>query len=467
MVLLALALTAALFFIAPSAAIVEADTQAYLDFAPVRSAGYPAFLYMVGASAAPLVQMFAFGLASLALSLAVARLTGQRWLAAVCLVALFANPETNKFHWTLLSESLFISLNVAMLAASMMFIVGRRLHWAVVAGVFAGLAVATRPSALPLILAVVVTLLLLKPFKLKPALAAFAAAALVIAAERAASVTIHGPSLTSLSGRHLFAKAALIEAPVSRRNGFGPVENRLADAIERDYQPVRDLLREASGTAAAAPLLSYYEVCLQWSCRARLGLNDAPKTEGALKAVALDRIQKNPAGYLALTWQEYRSLWAFGSRNHPAYSASFDRFVASKGALPFSDLIRNSLAPVEPRSLVRLARPLFIALGWLLVLAMIVSAWYSRRSSIASAALLASLSAQGCIVFTALTAVGYSRYLMALWPNIAIALILSGWFVIRLVASESKPRVSSSALIGATPLTFRSGSLEPAKGFLQ
>ena len=84
-------------------------------------------------------------------------------------------------------------------------------------------------------------------------------------------------------GRHMFAKAALIEAPRLRQATAGkPAEiqcGRARPTAENDYAPIRAFLASAPSDLRAV-LSIYYETCLQGGCvdRSRAlmpGLNES------------------------------------------------------------------------------------------------------------------------------------------------------------------------------------------------
>jgi hypothetical protein len=134
-----------------------------VDFAPFRTGAYPAFLNLVGVGSAVLVQCLLFGIAAACLAVALGRLVGS-WWAGAALLALFVNPELNQLHWSLLTESLFVTLVIAAAAAWLSYLPDRRPVGMIMLSAFLlGIAAAVRPSAMPLVALPIAALLLSPP----------------------------------------------------------------------------------------------------------------------------------------------------------------------------------------------------------------------------------------------------------------------------------------------------------------
>lgn len=420
LILLGAFLAGVLLWLMPATPLVTADSPGYVDFLPFRTAGYPLFLDLNGRGAV-VSQVLLFAGAATILALAVADFT-RRWVGGLLLLALFANPEVNAFHYSILTESLFLSIDCLLLAAAVAYARGNRRLW--IAGALCGLAVAVRPAAAMLFCIPFVLGVVRRDWKgIGAALFVFLA---IAGAERLYAYQVHGPNLSSLSARHLFAKSALIDVPAADRTDYSPLEQRLADALERDYQPVRDLIARSSGPIRTS-LIADYEVCIQWACQNPLALDRFPRpmVEASLRRVALDRIGQHPGGYLALAAKEYLGLWSIGARTHPANAPLYDRFMAQAAPVPLEAEFRQTgaLDPTTPRRAALVARPLFIAMGIAIALILLVSAFLWRRPVFLMAG-LAALSVEACFLFVSLTAVGYGRYTVALWPNLMLAFIL-------------------------------------------
>jgi hypothetical protein len=240
----------------------------------------------------------------------------------------------------------------------------------------------------------------------------------------------------------------LIDAPSIDRAGLGSLERRYADVMERDYQPVRNIMAAARGTEVYPVLRGFYEVCIQHGCtspvREKAG---ASRSQGnaAMMHVALARIAGNPSAFGALTLSEFRSLWVLNSRTHPQLAPEYDAFVAAHRPLPFeASLNRNVAQPTQVSRIALVLRPAFIAIGITTAGIILIVGFFAiarrLRDPLALIALFAALSVQLVFAFAAIAAVGDGRYTMGMWPNMAVALLFAAAYVCREAAEWAKRR---------------------------
>lgn len=443
-----------LYWRLPAAPVMSPDSALYLRFDPVITATYPLFLRMTGAAAAPAVQVILYTLCSFTLAWTASSRLDKPFLGLILLVLLFANPEVNSYHGRILSESLFLSVDLLFVAASIMFVSTRRARWALAASALAGLAVTIRPISYPMAGAVWLVVMLIPSaragWRSRAALlcGCILAWVAVVGGERAYSHAVQGNQLTSLVGPHLFAKAALIDAAPLPRQNLTPLERDYADLAEQGYKPVRDVLEQARRAGFYPVLRAFYEVCLQHGCsdsvRVRAGVSRAEAYQ-AMRKVALARIAENPAQFVKLTVDGYKALWVLNTRTHPSFAPQYDRFIASVGPLPLAGMIDGHVSTkTEPSRLAYVVRPFFILAG-ILIAAMVVvfGVWGLRRRdlpSVAAAALICALSVEGVMWFTAATGVTEGRYTMGMWPNMACALAFAAAVVSSGLLSWHKAR---------------------------
>ena len=215
----------------PAGPFTTPDSIRYLEAWPMYSLGYPIFLKIVGARSAIIVQPILFGAALAFLGSEIVRLTRSTWLAVAVLIATVALPQIREFHASILSESLFLSLLISFLALAIRFSYSSTWHLMVLAAMTAGLAGTVRRTGFALV-PVMLVMVLLERRRLKgPQAALLFVAALapflaIVGAEQAIAPIVHNGHTSSLMGRHMFAKAALIDAPPAspaRASGQMPI----------------------------------------------------------------------------------------------------------------------------------------------------------------------------------------------------------------------------------------------------
>jgi hypothetical protein len=256
--------------------------------------------------------------------------------------------------------------------------------------------------------------------------------------EQAIAPIIHAGAPSSLLGRHIFAKAALIDAPPAAAPATavdvdGAVRQALDYQLETAFAPIRSMLERAPSNVRGV-LTIYYETCLQGGCadEARAATKEAIEARQTerMGAAGLARIRRSPWQFLRLTWLHYQSLWTFDRLRHPDTANDLNRFLAAHRPLPYEEL---ALALGPERTLefsgspnVRYAQyalsTLGIVSGLLALMGIIAAVTAPRIAPAAAIAGVAALTAHGGLLLTALLAAGFSRFLIGLWPALAAAI---------------------------------------------
>lgn len=428
----------------PAGPITTPDSVRYLEFWPNYPLGYPFFLAIVGARGAIIAQPVIYGAALAFLGAGTVRLARSTWLAAAVVIACAALPQIREFHASILTESLFLSLGVTMLGLAVRFAYSPSWRVMTLMALVAAISATIRRTGfafLPLMLIMAVLerhrhdgLRLGTLFA-----AAIAPFVVIVGLEQVAAQIVHDGHPSSLTGRHLFAKAALIDAPAAPPSS-DPVRAALDQHLQSDYAPIREFLASAPPDIRAV-LTLYYETCLQGGCVDRSrelmpDLNEADQTR-ILGDAALARIGRAPVGFLSLVGRNYFSLWTVDRLHHPDRAARLTAFIAAHRPMPFERLT-FSLEPDQvlefaPSPRVRYMQWMMTALGlWTALLAGIgIVALFmpSRFPPLLIFAAVSALAAHGGLVLTALLAAGFSRFTLGLWPPIVVAALVGAWAV--------------------------------------
>lgn len=434
----------------PAGPFTTPDSVHYLNASPIVPLGYPFFLSIFGARGAILAQPVLFAAALALLGREIVRLTRSTWLAAAVVGGSMALPQIREFHASILSESLFLSLLVVFLAVVVRFAFHPTWHLMVVVASTAGLSATVRRTGFALlpVMLVMVALQRKQLRGLRPGLlfvAALAPFLVIVGMEQAAAPVVHAGKSSSLMGRHMFAKAALIDAPRAPASS-DPVRAGLDDHLQTDYAPIRALLASAPPDLRAV-LSIYYETCLQGGCvdRSRAlmpGMNEAQQTQ-ILGGAAMARIRRAPRAFARLTAMNYQSLWTVDRLRHPDRARALTAFIASHRPMPFEKLA-FSLDPegvlaFEGAERVRSMQwGMTMAAIWTAAIAIIgVIAALARPavSPLFAIATMSALAAHGCLLLTAILASGFSRFTQGVWPAIVMAAAFGLWSLLPLRAT--------------------------------
>jgi hypothetical protein len=415
----------------PAGPITTPDSIRYLDMWPNYPMGYQLFLRLTGADGAIVVQPIIFSAALAFLGHEIIRATRTTWLAVAIIMGSMVVPQIREFHASILSESLFLSLQVIFLALAVRFMHQATWRLMVFAAIAAGLSAMVRRTGFSFVPVMLVMALLANariPLYIVAAVAPFA---VIVGIERAVAPVIYAGETSSLTGRHLFAKAALVDAPVAPL-GSDPIRHALDDQLENAYAPIRQMLASAPSPVRAV-LTIYYETCLQGGCadRARAAThqpNEARQT-AVMGAAGLARIRRAPVNFLKLTWLHYRSLWTFNRLRHPDTAAALNAFLATHRPLPYEELAM-SLGPDRTVEFsgsqnVRYAQyalsAVAIVTGVLALAGCLAALTSFTLPPSFGAACVAALTLHTGLVLTALLAAGFTRFLLGLWPALVLA----------------------------------------------
>ena len=457
----------------PAGPATAPDSFHYLNMTPIVPLGYPFFLQLIGARGAMVAQPILFSAALALLGREIIRATRDAWLAVAIILGSIAVPQIRDFHASILSESLFLSLLVIFLALAVRFTHHPTWRLMVFVAITAGVAATIRRTAfafVPVMLAMVLLADFAKASSGQAAksrlahaslflVAGVAPFAVIVAAEQVMAPIIHAGAPSGLLGRHLFAKAALIDAPPTfakatvgkpdpgdpaAHKAEDPVRRALDDQLENAFAPIRTTLARAPGNVRGV-LTIYYETCLQRGCadhaRAATGEPNEARQTDVMGAAGLARIRRAPLNFLRLTWTHYRSLWTFDRLRHPDTAADLNAFFATHRPLPYEELA--SLGPEKMREFsgaqsVRYAQYAFCAVAivtGVLALAGLAAIASFKLPPALAAACVAALTLHAGLVLTALLAAGLARFLLGLWPALVVALALGTYALAKRVRS--------------------------------
>jgi hypothetical protein len=421
----------------PAGPLTTPDSFHYLNMTPIVPLGYPFFLQLAGARGAIVAQPILFSAALAFLGREVIRTTRHTWLAVAIIAGIIIVPQIREYHATILSESLFLSLLVMFLALVVRFMHDPTWRLMVFVALTVGIAVTVRRTAFAFVPVMVVMVLLERrhlrgsqaPLFFVAALAPFGA---ITAMEQAMAPIIHAGAPSSLLGRHMFAKAALMDAPPAVPTN-DVVRGALNHQLEHAFAPIRSMLASAP-PGIRGVLTIYYETCLQGPCadaaRAATGETVEARQTELLSVAGSARIRRAPWQFLQLTFLHYRSLWAYDRLHHADTAAALNAFLATHRPLPYEELAL-SLGPgrtleFTPSQEVRYAQyaisaAAFIS-GALAIAGLIGTIAAPRVPPAIAVATVAALTVHGGLLLTALLAAGLSRFLLGLWPALVTAL---------------------------------------------
>ncbi len=445
-------------FVSGPLAIINEDTNTYLSFNPLRTAGYPLFtkgllwiyddLVFIA-----VVQHCLFVACSIWLLVEVIKISGSYLLAVVISLALAANMDLLRFHSVIATESLYVSLSLGFIAVTLSFLRDSRFSKLAALSVITGLAITVRPIGYALVpLLFLLIILNFRCFRgrlVGSILLIFLPMLLILAAEHFVYTSRHGNVRESLLGLHLFAKAGLVEVEpeeqaVLLRNNNGVARDLLA-RLDQELAPLRRFLRSIDDFYIRKHVLTGYEGILQYRYATDLR-SEAAGIPGAgaryaskmLQSIGLQRLSFSFQDFLDLSWLHFRGLWTVYSVRTPETLRRYEEFIAESRPLPLESEVERKGVLLRHEKPVRLASAIQkliqfsgIVTGIAALLACVFYLWRRPVSHLLFLAAFCGFMVHGNFLLVALTGLGISRYTLAMWPPIVISVSCCGYMLVQ------------------------------------
>ncbi|EWY41537.1 hypothetical protein N825_28480 [Skermanella stibiiresistens SB22] len=464
-IVLALLLTFAMaWLLAGKREVIAADTRDYLAFSPLRVFGYPAFLVMMQAIGdvrvtAVVVQTAIFLASSVFLALVVLRASRSLALTLALVVLLYANIVTTTYNFVAVTESLVTSSAMVALGALIEFYRTRKLSWFAVICVVAVVNIVIRPAGqvyLPFLLVVAVyAWLAMRVNPVRMLLAIVAAAVVSYGSINAVNYTVHGFTGTNSNhGTGLLGKAMLL-APKHAADFTGtPLEDSVTE-LAALMEPVVSRLDRMENERARVLVSQTYVNYLRFGVlfptyRERFHHTDGWDRELYVRDIANAIVSKDWPGYLELSFREFMALVTLAPIMTSAEADAARADVERQAPWPYDGderweyeagprLLKMDVAISEDqRGTATVIGFRVVYFGFYVIgiggaLFMVVAMVRRRPASweiqmIGSSAILYG----GTITMTALGDVGGVRYLVPIWPCVALSWICAaGWIAER------------------------------------
>ena len=407
----------------PSDTILVPDSTGYLNFSPVRTSGYPLFLWLVGVEGVKVVQPVIAAFALLILYCASRKLFRSAAVSFALILVIAANFRFYHYHYTVFTESLYSSLLTLIIATYMRY---ARLPSAnktlALLSLLCGVTVTIRPSAVFLLPAILIGTMLVwnrtETGRSQLLILCIVPFLIVVGAEKQFHSAWHNDQPVSLFTRHAFAKAALIDAAV------GKEENLYDKALRESFESTREFIWSAPGFHVRNHFLTHYEICIQYSCSKEHSLD--LDSEYA-KQSALKRIRLNIPGYLALTWHNFRSLWTIYPAATPGVTEKINGYIAQRKPIPYSKYLNWLEAEVREQGYIKFIVQVFVLIvgaASICVIAIGGYQWLRHRklNAVFATTLFVSVCMQASQMVTALAGASVIRYTISLWPLFIVCL---------------------------------------------
>lgn len=425
----------------PYTPLIEPDSTGYIQFVPLRSAFYPAFLYLGRAAGLNLVQitwvqLAIFGAALAYLLCALRKIDVPRTLLAAFVVLLAANVLFSSFHRSILTESLYFSGTAFLLGLWLDYFRTGRIGFLVVAGLVLGLMIGVRPAGIGVVPMHLFVVWLRRPQAMsKWLLLALTIVPVFVGAgsERLLYRAVHGDKSESTTPNLLIGMAAMLVQPNMTFTGpRAATLTQLSARLYETYGPTQKYLAEAPTLPVRAQLSAAYEALSQFQALAPELVEAAKKentTPDALRSeLGQQIIPQNIPGYLRLMLLNYFGQWSIAAQNFPPTARALAAYADANPAIAFNGGLSQQFLHPPPTKVGLLVYPAFLIAGAVtFVLSFVFLLFLARPALLNTAegfylgiAAFMSIMCHGYTLFISLINEWTPRFLMAVVPQIEI-----------------------------------------------
>ncbi len=425
----------------PDVPLIGPDSESYLDFSAIRSGGYPFFLdviklFISDESHYVIVQYVLYGLSVLVFAWQLFKTERNFLFCSIVEVGLLANWEVNRYHFSIITESLFMSVSVCFLAAALANLRTGSLRSLAAASGAAAVCLTVRLTGLAFIAALLILVFAAPRASslVRWLIFAILPIVIVLGAENVYHSAYHpGPRQTQLYTQ-LIGKAGMISIshPEQAIDAASPTDKPLQQALEYQLAPVRKLLADAPNLATRCRLEVWYELFVEFEFapNERAAVEAADGREGLTRA-ALARLRLGVPDYLRLTGDHLFCLWTVWATEN-SEKAALAAYLDAHKPLPFADRVLPPMEKSRTPPFPLIVRGTAAAIATLLAVgSILLFVGLCRRRPLSLALKLGGICGvivHSGLILSALGSVGIPRYTIGLWPPLEVGtLFLALW----------------------------------------
>lgn len=436
-----LAYCVTVLMVPPYTRLIDPDSTGYIDFDPIRSALYPAFLYLCRAIGLDWVQITwvqlgIFGLALAYLLSALLRAGFPRLLLVLFVIGLAGNVLFSSFHRSILTESIYFSVSAVAVGLWIDYFRSGRLSFLIFAGLALGLLIGFRPAGLGLLPMHALAAWLKRPRNMPVwmiVLAVVLPVAIGAGSERLLYRAVHGATSQSTAHNLAMGIAAMLIRPDMTFTGpHAAALTVLGAQLYEKYEPVHRYLDAAPSLPVRAQLSAAYEGEAQFQAFDHR-INEIAKREGASVPVLVTElgkqiVQQNISGYVKLVLVNQFGQWSVAAQHFPPTARLLAEYADANPAISFGGKLSYEYLHPRPSLLGLVVYPAFLFAGavtFALSIAFFAFLWRpalmnSPEGFYFGSACFMSAMCQCYTFFISFINVWTPRFLMAVIPQIEI-----------------------------------------------
>ncbi|MBT4732316.1 hypothetical protein HOB87_10160 [Candidatus Woesearchaeota archaeon] len=433
--------------------LLQPDSFGYINFSNVRTSFYPVFLDIAGyfgvsIEQIPILQVFIFSLSLYYLLITLSSVFKSRLFLFTYVVILMGNVWLVSMHKTILTESIYISLNIMAISSLINFLHYGSTKYILMFSFMLGISMGVRPSGVAMISILPIILLVaynkFRKIKWSWIVALVVPIIFTQIIESSLYRSYHGSSNRgSILPVIVFGKGAMIKGDFKFNGPNSKVLDEFSKEIDLEFFKVHEFINEIPYFWLKNQSIPNYEIYAQMKLLKDRRHYYAEKAKTSVDNLIMElgkqRLLQGVDQWLINAMHHYAASWSLRVTTFPLFVKKYNDWALNKSYIPFNQKIEYlplkgdkipSLisAVVFPGLLIAGILTFVIGLVFIVMLVLKMDIQFSFMLSG-----LFSVWTHGMLIFYSIVNVATPRYTTSLFPVLLLALMMFFLFILNMI----------------------------------
>ncbi len=423
--------------------LLHPDSSGYIQFAEFRTAFYPVFLdvsryFGITINQIPILQISIFSLSLFFLLKVLLEVTDKKVFIFLYVVILIGNIWLTSLHKYILTESLYISLNLAAVSALINFFLKGSLKYILIFSFMVGLAIGVRPSGVYLLVLFPIILLAaknyFKNFQWKWIVVLIIPILITQLAESALYYKYHGTTQRgSLLPTLVFGKGATMKGDFVFSGSNKEVLEKYSDEVDLEFGKVAPFLEKMPYFWLKTQSLPNYEIYAQFNIL-RNKRDYYAKEAGVSKnelmmELGKQRIFQSVDQWIKNSIYYYVGSWGLRVTTFPPFVDDYNNWVLNQSDIPLNNSIKYLplKGDLKPSSVSMIVFPMLLLAGMVSgIIGLVFLVMLLQKREISLLFILSgllSIMVHGSIIFASIINVATPRFTVTQFPLLLLVFL--------------------------------------------
>jgi hypothetical protein len=335
--------------------LIHPDSSGYLEFSEIRTAFYPAFLsvllyFGLSIEQIPVIQIIIFSISLFYLLNSLIKICDKRLFLSIFVFLLIGNIWLISLQKTILSESIYISSNIAAMAALINFFNTKLTRHIVIFAFLIGISMGIRPSGIAILALFPVIIFSAKnyfqEFRWKWVFALIFPIIVAQVIETALYRSYHGDiKRGSIMPVIIFGHGAMIEGDFKFNGIHKNVLEQYSKEIDLEFSEVKPFLDKIPYFWLKNQSLPNYEIYAQFKVLKEDRRNYFAEIAGVgrdelLMEIGKQRMLQGIDQWIENSLNYYAASWALRVTSFPPFVSDYNTWINNQDSIPFNKNIK-------------------------------------------------------------------------------------------------------------------------------